>query len=69
MVGLRRDNPRSVLDQLAELEQALADIRLERKIALEQPGPCADLVANRAAWDREEAALLERIAKLRADLV
>jgi hypothetical protein len=69
MIGKTGKTHHSVLSQLSILEQALADVRLERKIALANSGPCADLVANKAAWDRDEKNLLQRISSLRADLV
>jgi hypothetical protein len=69
MIGKTGTSHTSVLSQLALLEQQLADVRLERKITLANSGPCADLVANKAAWERDERVLLERIAGLRADLV
>lgn len=54
--------------ELAKLEQALADVRLEREVAGKHGYDCNDLVGHQAAWDRDERVLLERIAALKQAL-
>ncbi len=61
-----RRSREEVLAELAKLEQALADVRLERELSVAQGARCNDLVGQKAAWERDERVLQEKITALKA---